>query len=657
MATRLELEIFTMPAASLGARNPLPALANDGCFPHGEQNGYNRVRKPRAFQAAVLENDRLRATFLLELGGRLWSLIDKRSGRELLYCNPVFQPGALACCNAWFSGGVEWNFCGGGHTPLTCSPLFAARVRGRDGSPILRLYEFERKFAMPYQMDFHLPDGSPWLFVRVRLANPHDHALETYWWSNIAIPETPDLRVLAPADAAYQWAYTGSMRRLSMPHDDGIRDASYPVNLPGAADYFWDIPERQRPWEAGLDADGRGLIHVSTAALRGRKMFVWGMSPGGRHWQQFLSVPDKPYVEIQGGTAQTQQQKCPLAAGGTIEWMEAYGLMEADPRCVHGSDWETAWREVDRRIDQALPPASLDKMLADTAVDAARAPEAILHRGSGWGALENERRRHAGLPPMNSPAMVFDEASLGPEQEPWLALLRNGTLPEHSAPVSWMMQKEWQDLLDASPARHWLSLLHLGVMRYQAGDAAGARDAWEHSLALRRTPWALRNLAVDARKEKQADRAAELLSEAYLLLPDLRPLAAECGRALIEAGRSAELLRLLHEMPAPIRQDGRIRVLESQASLRTGDLARAEAILLDPELIVPDLREGELLLSDVWYGLQAQKLADAMCVPIDDALREIAKQEFPPPKNLDFRLASVPAGPAVPPATKKGSPA
>jgi tetratricopeptide (TPR) repeat protein len=631
-----------MPAAALGGRNPLPALGAWGCMPHGEQNGYDRVREPRAFRVAVMENDRLRATFLLELGGRLWSLIDKRTGRELLYVNPVFQPGALACCNAWFSGGVEWNFCTGGHTPLTCSPLFAARVRGAGGAPVLRLYEFERRLAMPYQMDFHLPDGSPWLFVRVRLVNPHDHELQTYWWSNIAVPESPDVRVLAPADAALKWDYKSAIKRLSMPHDDGKRDASYPVNLPGSADYFWDIPVGQRPWEASLDGEGRGLIHVSTSALRGRKMFVWGMSPGGRHWQQFLSVPGKPYIEIQGGTAQTQQQKCPLAARGAIEWMEAYGLMESDPRRVHGSDWDAAWRSVDAEIERALPAARMEGLLAGTAEDADRAPAEILHRGSGWGALENERRLRFGLPPAHGAALVFDASTLGPEQEPWLTLLGEGSLPEADAPVSWMVQTEWQALLEAAP-RHWLVLIHLGVMRFQAGDVAGACGAWEESLALRRSPWALRNLAIALRREKQADRAAELLMEAYGMRPDLWPLAAECGRALIDAGRSADLLGLLGRMPAAVRQAGRIRVLEAWAASHSGDLARAEEILLDPELVMPDLHEGELMLSDIWYGLQAQKLAAAAGVPVDDALRERARRDFPPPANLDFRMASVPA--------------
>jgi tetratricopeptide (TPR) repeat protein len=640
MPSSLRLEIFTMPAAALEPANPLPALGD--CLPYRLQDRYDRDRRPRGFKTAILENEILRATFLLELGGRLWSLIHKPSGRELLYRNPVFQPGALAYCNAWFSGGIEWNCGVAAHTPLTCSPLFAALVRDDDGSPVLRLYEFERVLQVTYQMDFRLPAGSPWLFARMRLTNPRDQELPMYWWSNIAVAETPGLRVLAPADAAFKWDETsgaGKLERLPIPRDDGVRDATYPCNHRWSSSFFFDIPKQQRPWEAALDKEGRGLVYASTSGLRGRKLFLWGMSSGGRHWPEFLSVPNHVYVEIQGGVEPTQHTKFSMPAGSARAWLEAYGLMEADPQKVHGPDWTAAWRDIDDRLERSLPAECLEQMLNDSAVMADRAPAEILFRGGGWGALENERRRRAGEPPLSSAALVFDEASLGPEQAPWLALLRTGVFPEEAAPVSWMTQPEWRALLENVRRQHWLVWLHLGVLYFQAGDIPQARQAWEKSLALRSSGWAWRNLGVALRKEKRPAEGANLILKAYRMLPELVPLAVECCQALLEAERCGELLELLAEMPPAVRAAGRIRVLEARAALGSGDLARAERIMTDPDLIVPDLREGELLLSETWYGLQEQKIARQTGAPPDAALRDRVRREFPPPKNLDFRMA------------------
>ena len=124
-------ETLTMPAASMGEENPLADIDNieyihagyevtdrvsqaerdrigkgmiHTILPYTIQDNFDRVRKPRAFRAAVLENEYLKATFLPELGARLWSLYDKEHGQELLYVNPVFQPANLAIRNAWFSG-------------------------------------------------------------------------------------------------------------------------------------------------------------------------------------------------------------------------------------------------------------------------------------------------------------------------------------------------------------------------------------------------------------------------------------------------------------------------------------------------------------------------------------------------------------------------
>ena len=227
--TELRIEKLTMPGADLGPENPLPPMksARDlhvvreqiagvseemqrnmsygrvpNILPYTMQDGYNRHQEPREFRVAVLENETLRATVLLPYGGRLWSLIHKPSGRELLDRNPVFQPANLALRNAWFSGGVEWNIGTTGHSPFTCSPLFAARVDTPEEIPVLRLYEWERIRQVAFQVDLYLPDDSPVLFVSIRITNPHPETVPMYWWSNIAVPETPQTRVMVPAKSA-----------------------------------------------------------------------------------------------------------------------------------------------------------------------------------------------------------------------------------------------------------------------------------------------------------------------------------------------------------------------------------------------------------------------------------------------------------------------
>lgn len=666
--SELRLDKLTIPAARLGEENPLPPLhsyhtasiAEPGddaptttdypdrgneasILPYRLQDDYDRGKRPRAFKTAVLENDILRATFMLELGGRLWSLYHKPSGRELLHVNPVFQPANLAVRDAWFSGGVEWNLSIIGHCPFTCSDVFAARVASTDGSDFLRIYEFERIRGVPFQIDFHLPDGSPFLFVQPRISNPNDITIPMYWWSNIAVDETDGMRVIAPAGSAYYHAYDRSLKSHDLPLRDG-EDVTYPTRRAGAADLYFRIMPDQRPWIAALDREGQGLVHVSTQRLIGRKMFVWGMDPGGRRWQEHLSAPGHQYIEIQGGLATKQTEYIPMPPGAEWEWLEAYGSFEADPQRVHSNDWPSAIEHVNTQLESKLPRAALEAQFREFAIDADTAPAEILHTGSGWGALETRRRAKIGLPALVSEGTPFPQFTLGPEQEPWITLLERGALPAsdpRDVPDSYMTQPAWKTLLqstiDAGRGVHWLSLLHLGIMQYRDRDPVGARRSWERSLELTRSAWAMRNLAVLSADEGNSTRAADQWHVAATMLPNLAPLAIEACAAMLQADRLSKLRRFVGTLPASMQTNGRVRLLDAIAALRSGDFATVESFFSGP-CDIANVREGELSLSELWFGWHEAAMSRREGKPVDETMRLRVRREFPLPKEFDFRM-------------------
>jgi hypothetical protein len=674
--SQLRFEEWVMPGADVGPENPLPPLQRGrgpakkldpekypgfsaemlrdmayghvaNYLPYTMQDRYTRQLKERPFKVAVLENDILKATFLLELGGRLRSLVHKPSGRELFEANPVFQPANLAIRNAWFSGGVEWNIGMRGHCPFTCSPLFVGKVEGTDGTPVLRMWEWERIRKTPFQIDAYLPDGSPVLLIRVRIANPHDETVPMYWWSNTAVPETEKTRVLVPADSAYNFGYgKGGPARVDIPQVQDT-DISYTTNIGRAVDFFFHLEKEQRPWISSPDEEGRGLVQVSTDLLKGRKLFLWGMGAGGRKWQEFLSEPGHAYIEIQSGLARTQMEHLPMPAGATWEWLEGYGLMETDPQVAHGADWGKARQVVEEKLETMIPRAKMETEFARTAAWADQAPIEIVQCGSGWGALESKRLAAAGNAPFSGAGTPYAADALSSQEKPWLALLEEGALGEadpEEEPLGYMVQPEWRELLEqavaAGKGAHWSAWLHLGVMRYYAEDFAGAKQAWEESLAACETPWARRNLAVLAREEERTEEAGDLYVAAVRQRSNLFPLAVECGRFLLEAKRAQDWLDLVEQsLVEPVRSAGRIRLLEGQAALAVGDFDRVEKILAE-NLVIDDLREGERSLSHLWFEFHEKKLSTEEGIPIDDALKERVKKEFPVPEHLDFRMSN-----------------
>ncbi|MEU1821453.1 DUF5107 domain-containing protein [Streptomyces abikoensis] len=622
MATTIRRAVLTLPAASPGPENPLPQLGTRGdvhrldraamaalppamarrtryaplrsLLPVRRRDDYTRTRVPTDLDAIVIENDRLRATVLPGLGGRVHSLVHKPTGRPLLYSNPVLQPAGFALNGAWFSGGIEWNIGATGHGTLSVAPLHAARVPAPDGGEMLRLWEWERLRDLPFQVDLWLPDGSDFLYAGVRVRNPHHRAAPVYWWSNTAVPETPRTRVLAPADAAWHFGYDrASLRRVPVPHWDGA-DRTYPADGSRHADYFYDLPDGERRWIAALDEHGQGLVQTSTDALTGRKLFLWGADENGRRWQEWLTEPGTGgYAEIQAGLAPTQLEHVPLEAGGEFAWLEAYGPLTADPAAVHGADWAAARAEAAARLEAALPRAAVDAAYAAWRPYADHQPKETLATGSGWGALEVERGR------LELPGTPFPVPAEDDEQRPWRALLRTGALGEEGPePGPSLVSPAWRELLEhAEPGPR--ASYHLGVAQWHAGDRAQAVRSWERALRQGMGWPARRALAAADVERGHPERAAERYARAVAEAREAgasrvarTALALEAIPALLAAGRTEDAAAVLTAVHPTARARGRFRMLEARILEARGDAAGARAIR-DAGVVVEDLGEGE----------------------------------------------------------------
>ncbi|MFJ9819239.1 DUF5107 domain-containing protein [Streptomyces sp. NPDC101151] len=644
IVTRIRREVLTLPAAQLGPDNPLPPLRplDDGGTAHvleavGDhriddrerdemprdmarqlgyeplrsllpvrvRDGYGRDREPGTLDTLVIENDRLRATVLPGLGGRIASLVHLPTGRELLYRNPVFQPADFALNGAWYSGGIEWNIGATGHTTLSCAPLHAARVPAPDGGEMLRLWEWERLRDLPFQVDLWLPEGSDFLHVGVRIRNPHERPVPTYWWSNIAVPE--DRRILAPAGEAWQFGHERRLRQVPVPSYDGI-DRTRPLNSAYAADYFYEVPDGRRRWIAALDADGHGLVQTSTDVLRGRKLFVWGSGPGGRRWQQWLTEPGTGgYCEIQAGLARTQLEHVRLDPGSEVSWLEAYGPLDAPGE----GEWTALVQSAEERLDAVLPRARVEEAHAAWRPYADTEPVEILAAGSGWGALEALRAD------WKLPGTPFAESTLGEAQAPWLELVRTGSLPEPRRvrpPGETLVAPHWRDMLETAPATPHTEY-HLGVAQWHAGDRAQAVRSWERALPLAPSLWPLlRCLAVADQESGHHERAAERYAEAFEDLCGERrddgeswtaavaALGREALEALLRARRTADARAVWDGLLPAVRLRGRFRLLEAELLLAEGRGAAARAVF-DAGFEVADLREGTEVIGRLWARL------------------------------------------------------
>lgn len=615
-------------------------------LPYSSLDGYTRTRQTGELATLVLENNRLRATFIPSLGGRLWSLLDKRDERELLYSNTVLQFGRLALRNAWFSGGIEWNIGFRGHTPFTAADLFAARLTD-DGRPVLRFYEWERVTGTPFQMDcFFTDDDSDFLFTAVKIVNPDAVAASTYWWSNTAFPETADTRVIVPTERAIIHSKDG-INLVHPANHDGV-DATYPKRVSAAIDYFYYMPKDTRPWEAAVQKDGCGLLCTSTNVMRGRKLFLWGGSQGGRHWPDFLSEPGRPYIEIQSGLAKTQLESVPMPPKSEFYWIESFGPISGDPAALHDRNYRIAMNTVAAEVERRLPESKIDEIAARARLISGRVPEAVLHHGSGWGALELRRRAADGVAPFEFAPNSYPESSLGDLQAPWLELLA-GRLPAPAAIKlpSWQTSDAWYLRLQAAEKNLPGAAAH-PWLQYQLAVNECKREKYDQALTrLERVsipPFAIsiieRVKACLYTMQKHPELALPAWERALHAEPGSELLLSEALNSFIEAGRAAEFLR---HLPSGSEAGGRIKYLRAKTLLALGRIDDVAAILEEP-FEVADMAEGEIGLSELWLELQTRLKARAAECVWDAAYHAAQRTNYENaiPWVFDFRMTATP---------------
>ena len=557
-----------------------------GMLPYRAQESYSRGRmRPRAYRAAVLENECLRAVFLPELGGRLWSLKDKRSGRGLVYENDGVRFGNLAVCGAWFAGGVEWNAGVRGHSPLTCRPLFAGRAAGADGREMLHMYGYEAIRGAAYRLLACL-DGER-LVVRVCVHNPKARETPMYWWSNIALAQNPDVRVYVPARKAIAASYREGGYHLS--YRDASPDILNTTHSQTAVDYFFDLPERQKRWMAVYDSRAKdGLMHASSDRLFGRKSFLWGTAEGGRHWNEWLTGGKSEYFEAQAGLAATQFEHFPMPGQSDITWTEVYSPIGP----LEGADEAETMRELERRAPDAAA--------CDGWFEGAVCERPVLF-GSARGYIHQ-------LLTGTSPDVRCDwrPERIAPEERYYIDLLQgkpaqaNAQTAFTNEPglLKYMLGKARVDEYDEYLA---------AVCLFSGGQYEACGEHLKRSLALGRNACNLAAAALYARNLRgDFEEALALAEEAFGLARDDLAVARLYAETAIACGEYARFAERFEEAPLSAQRNGRMQMYMGLCLARMGEKRRAREYVRE-DLVIPDMREGEISISDLWEEVYADE--------------------------------------------------
>lgn len=571
------------------------------CYPYREQNLYTDVSQ-QDVRIAVLENDCLYAEFLCDYGARLWKLKNKRTGEDLVYANDVIRFRNLSLRNSWFSGGVEWNIGVIGHTAYTCSSLYCARVTGDNGEEVLRFYEFERVREVYYQIDFWLSEDK--LMVKVRIENPNTKVVPMYWWSNIATPEFKGGRLIVDACEAFSNVEGTGIRKTTIPVVEDGTDVSFYENIKHTIDYFFDVKPRSNKFIANVNSEGKGLLQISSSRLQGRKLFTWGHLKGSRHWQDILTDNAGDYIEIQAGLGKTQYECIPMPPKTSWSWVEVYTGVEVPSEMVRG-DYKELVNYINETVKDTVSTEILDEVCESTNSSISLKKGEMVYSATGYGYVKNA---------VEGTAPKHLEFTLCEESKKYLTLCEKGEFSFDIHGTVPFAQEEYQiealRKLAQEGTDNWAIYYELAVYEAYSQNYAEAKSLCAESMVYDNNY--LNNHLMAFILHNMNERNAFYFAEKSVkLCSDDYSVAQSVMNLFMQTGNYKEAMEIYDLLDEKVKYAPRLRMYISMCYLKTGDAQKAEDILYENGgLDVPDYREGEKFLNNLYKGIRMAKYGE-----------------------------------------------
>lgn len=300
---------MVIPTSEAGLPDPNPPfdLFNTGRFlnyPYTLRHNLADRRVPRKWRTLNLENEYLKCIVLPDLGGHVYTCIDKINGASMFYANPSIKYARVAYRGIWAALGIEFNF-PVSHNWMTVSPVDFAMKRERDGGASIWVGNIDRVYGMQWRVQLTLHPGCACLEQKTTLYNRSNARHRFYWWTNAAVEVWDDSRIRYPME------FTAG---------HGFADIdTWPVNLAGVDQSIvgnqkygpvsrFSYASREPYMAVYHPRTQSGVVHYSSPLdLPTKKIWSWGNDEDGLDWRAALSDNDSAYVEVQAGLFRDQE--------------------------------------------------------------------------------------------------------------------------------------------------------------------------------------------------------------------------------------------------------------------------------------------------------------------------------------------------------------
>ena len=291
----------------------------------------NKVRrdelKDRSYAVIELENEFIKLEIIPELGGRIFSALDKKTGYYFFYRQHVIKPALIGMMGLWISGGLEFNW-PVHHNPATFFPVESQIEKQSNGIVTVWLGSRDLIDRLEGQIGIRMYPGRAYFETSMKITNTNPIPKSFMWWENAAVPVHEGYEVFFPHDVSYV-DFHYKKTRGSFPvmgsyfntaDNRGGNDIRKHKNTTSATSYFCGLTKGD--FFGGWDnREKAGVIHYAPhQTSTGAKMFTWGYGQIGRAWEKTLTDTDGPYAELMASSYSDNQPD--------LTWLEPFETKE-----------------------------------------------------------------------------------------------------------------------------------------------------------------------------------------------------------------------------------------------------------------------------------------------------------------------------------------
>lgn len=278
--------------------NPIPIATP--LYPYFRFDGFTDTSIQKKWKVVELENEYIKLMILPEVGGKIWTAIEKSTNQPFIYYNHAVKFRDIAMRGPWTSGGLEANFGTMGHTPNCATPVDYVVKKNEDGSVSCTIGVLDLLTRTNWRMEINLQKDKAYFTTKCFWYNSTPIDQPYYHWMNGGYKADGNLEFIFPGNKYI--GHDGEYSSWPINKTNGKQISFYKNNDFGGYKSY-HVFGKYVDFSGGYwhDDDFGTARYGDHSDKAGKKIWIWGLSGQGKIWEKLLTDTDGQYIEMQSG--------------------------------------------------------------------------------------------------------------------------------------------------------------------------------------------------------------------------------------------------------------------------------------------------------------------------------------------------------------------